>query len=115
MKIKINYNKTNSAEWANEEQTAINLIVYFEHLGEAVPFTATAEDREEHGRILFEKAVNGDFGPIAPYVSPPTVTKTPSAQEKLDAILEWVADDTTITVPQKLKDIAIEVKTKKNK
>lgn len=30
-------------------------------------FTATPDDLEEHGRIIFQNAVNGDYGPIAPY------------------------------------------------
>lgn len=29
-----------------------------------VEFTATPNDPESHGRELYEKAINGDFGPV---------------------------------------------------
>lgn len=55
--------------WANAERTAIDLVVTFEGpmavLGE-VPFTASPDDPEEHGRELFLQAQAGDFGPIKP-------------------------------------------------
>lgn len=59
--------------WANAQQTAINLNVKFEELAEVLPFTANENDIEPHGRELFERAVEGEFGPIAEYVAPPTV------------------------------------------
>lgn len=36
-----------------------------------IPFTASPDDTEAHGRELYAQAVAGDFGPIAPYVAPP--------------------------------------------
>lgn len=36
--------------------------------GEEMDFIASPNDCEEHGRILYEEAIDGYFGPIAPYV-----------------------------------------------
>jgi hypothetical protein len=36
------------------------------HLGK-LPFTASADDAEAHGRALYEAAINGEFGQIAPF------------------------------------------------
>lgn len=35
-----------------------------------IPFTASPDDPEEHGRELYARAIAGDFGPIAEYVPP---------------------------------------------
>lgn len=32
-----------------------------------IPFTASADDPESHGRELYSKAIAGEFGTIAPY------------------------------------------------
>ena len=69
--------KADRPQWANAEKTAINLTVEFEGLGE-VPFTAIAEDPEEHGRELFAKAAAGEFGRVRPYVAP----KDPEPERK---------------------------------
>lgn len=51
----------------NVERTAINLLVVFEEhaatLG-AIPFTASPEDSEAHGRDLFARAMALEFGVI---------------------------------------------------
>lgn len=33
------------------------------------PFNATPHDCEEHGRQIYARALAGEFGPIAPFVS----------------------------------------------
>lgn len=59
--------------WSDEAHTTIELYVTFEEykatIGE-LPFTAHAADDVAHGRELFERAVAGEFGTIAPYVAP---------------------------------------------
>ena len=50
------------------EDGAIDLIVLFQEIGEEVPFTASLTDTEPHGREIFTRAVQGEFGPIAPYI-----------------------------------------------
>jgi len=42
----------------------INLMVTFEDLTE-MPFLAIENDCTEHGRELYQKAINGEFGEIA--------------------------------------------------
>lgn len=51
------------------ELGGIELFVTFEGIGE-VPFHATPDDIEEYGRELYARAVAGEFGPVAPYVTP---------------------------------------------
>jgi len=61
--------------WLNEEHTAIHLIAKFEHTinmyPEGIEFCATINDTEAHGREIFLRALQGEFGEIAPYVPPP--------------------------------------------
>lgn len=56
--------------WANQEKTRIDLLVSFQGIGE-VPFTASQFDAESHGRLLWENAVAGEYGVIAPFSPPP--------------------------------------------
>ncbi|MBM1872929.1 hypothetical protein [Pseudosulfitobacter pseudonitzschiae] len=65
------YSNVTDLVWADEAQTSLNCTVTFEGVG-AVPFTATADDTEAHGREIFERAGNGDFGAIQAYVVPAT-------------------------------------------
>jgi len=51
--------------WVNDEQ--INCIITLDVFGdEQLPFTASPNDVEEHGRIIFQELVDGRYGPIAP-------------------------------------------------
>lgn len=58
--------------YVNADSSAITLMVMFEELKEfgAIPFTATPNDVEEHGRDIFARAKAGEFGVIASYVAP---------------------------------------------
>lgn len=64
--------------YANKDNTAINLDVLFEGFAEPVPFTATPNDPEPYGVTLYNNAVAGQYGPVAPYVPPtqPVTTGT---------------------------------------
>lgn len=57
--------------WANAEHTLINCIVKFGHFDDAMPFTASVNDIEAHGRAIFADLVAGQYGEIAEYVEPP--------------------------------------------
>lgn len=59
----------NDPKWANQDNTAIDVIVKFAGFSQAVPFTAT---RFEPGTatILFDRAISGEAGPIADYIAP---------------------------------------------
>jgi hypothetical protein len=63
------YSQVKNPKWANEEQTAINCEVNFEHLPEEfVPFTATASGDYPHTHEIFARCVAGEFGQIQEYV-----------------------------------------------
>jgi len=65
------FSDVTNPHWANEEHTAIDCIVTFEHINEPVPFTANPQDSYEHGREIFALCESGEFGPVADYVPPP--------------------------------------------
>lgn len=48
----------------------VNMEVLFSEIGEWIPFHATEHDTEEHGRELYQRAIDGEFGVVAPYVEP---------------------------------------------
>lgn len=61
--------------WANIESTAINMLVQFQGLASPIPFTASPDDVEAHGRDIFARASSGEFGEVAPYEPPPAPTE----------------------------------------
>jgi hypothetical protein len=56
--------------YINAEGTAIRLIVKWEEFNEEMPFSACSYDSEQHGVDLHNRAKNGEFGEITPYVVP---------------------------------------------
>jgi hypothetical protein len=54
--------------WANAEHTMIDLTIKWDKFPEELPFTASPNDCEEHGRAIFEAAKAGQFGVVAEYV-----------------------------------------------
>jgi hypothetical protein len=46
---------------------------------EVLPFTATANDVESHGRAIFANIVAGKYGEIGAYIPPPPPTATQSS------------------------------------
>lgn len=56
--------------WNDAEGTAILLTVKWEEFNEEMPFGATSYDPESYGVDLFNRAVAGEFGVVAPYVAP---------------------------------------------
>lgn len=65
------YTDVRSLRWADPEHTGINCEVEFVHLGK-MPFTAHPGDDwgAGHGREIFARCVNGDFGVILEYQPP---------------------------------------------
>lgn len=55
--------------YAREDNSILDLDVTLD-TGEQISFTASPLDLAEHGRLLWEKAQNGEFGPIQPYEAP---------------------------------------------
>jgi hypothetical protein len=70
-------------QYQNQNETAINLEVQFEEFGDTwLPFTAMSTDLEAHGRDIYARTINGEFGAIAPYihpVAPPATEPQPDA------------------------------------
>ena len=63
--------------WADAEHTMIDCVITTSQFSnEELPFTASANDVEVHGRVLFSRIVAGEFGPIAEYVVPPKIPVT---------------------------------------
>ena len=56
--------------YLNAEGTAIRLIVKWEEFTEEMPFGAASYDDEPWGVDLYNRAIAGEFGEIAPYVPP---------------------------------------------
>jgi hypothetical protein len=79
--MKIEYVK--DPHWADAEHTMIDLAIKWDLFNEELPFTASPNDVEEHGRILFAAAVAGEFGPVTEYAPPPEPEPgpTPSSGE----------------------------------
>jgi hypothetical protein len=57
--------------YGNAEGTNITLQVKFAEFDEIMPFGATPTDPMAYGIELYSRALNGEFGTIAPYVAPP--------------------------------------------
>ena len=59
--------------WANAEHTLLDVTLETDAYGE-IPFSASPDDVDAHGREIFADAVAGRFGAISEYVAP---AKTP--------------------------------------
>jgi len=87
----MNYTNVKNPIWTNAEHTMIDCEVTFDEIG-TVPFTATPNDTEEHGRDIYAKAVAGEFGVINEYVAPPPLQDPPKPTvEQLQAQLSDIA------------------------
>ena len=71
-----------------------------------IPFTATPNDTEQHGRDIYAAALAGEYGQVAPYVAPPPAPEPVPASVtrrqgrlallqvgKLDAVEAAIAND----------------------
>lgn len=70
----ITYSSVKNLKFPSENTDTIDMIVKFSHLSEEVPFTAYKYDTEAHGKELWQRAIQGDFGLIEKYVPPPPPT-----------------------------------------
>lgn len=58
--------------WVNIEQTMIDCEITTSQFGdEVLPFTASKDDSETHGREIFAAIVAGEYGDIGAYVPLP--------------------------------------------
>jgi hypothetical protein len=57
--------------YADADGTCVSLLVKFAEFAEELPFGATPHDPMPYGVELYNRAIAGEFGPIAPFVAPP--------------------------------------------
>lgn len=57
-----------SPVYSAEDQQGVSLMVKFEEFNEELPFTATSHDPMSYGVELYNRAISGEFGPIADFV-----------------------------------------------
>jgi hypothetical protein len=88
--MNIEYAKT--PVWVSADNTSIDLIVKFEKFSTELNFTATIHDSEDHGRELFNRAVSGEFGDIAPFVPPPEEPENTLIEENLEDIIKSLSE-----------------------
>jgi len=70
--------------WANPEKTQIDCEITTSQFGdEVLPFTASINDVEQHGRDIFNAIVSGEYGIIADYIPPPVVEIIPRKSETI--------------------------------
>ena len=59
--------------WSNAERKTIDCEITTSQFGdEVLPFTASQNDPEPHGRQMFNDMIAGKYGDIAEYVKPPS-------------------------------------------
>ena len=56
--------------WANSKKTLIDCLIRSSAYADEIPFTASPDDVEEHGREIFRRCVAGDFGGIGEFAGP---------------------------------------------
>ncbi len=67
-------NAITNPRWANAEKTQIDCEITTSQFGdEVLPFTASINDVEQHGRDIFNDIVTGKYGIITDYIPPPIV------------------------------------------
>lgn len=63
----MNYSNVTNCKYVTEDGLHIGCQVTFENLGQ-VYFVASSKDSEAHGREIYQRAKNGEFGSIDSYV-----------------------------------------------
>ncbi|EJQ3200171.1 DUF4376 domain-containing protein [Salmonella enterica] len=70
------------------ENGLINCLVHFEGFDDFIPFTASPDDTEEHGRTLFADLKAGKYGTVTPFTVTPEML-TAAKQTKHAEINNW--------------------------
>jgi hypothetical protein len=55
--------------WEDVEHTLINLTIKWSGIDNELPFTASLNDCESHGKAIFQAAKAGQFGVVAEYTA----------------------------------------------
>ncbi|MDJ7445219.1 hypothetical protein LEH14_28650, partial [Salmonella enterica] len=70
------------------ESGMIGVMVHFEGFADFIPFTASPDDTEEHGRHLYADLKAGKYGPVALFTVTPEIL-TAAKQAKHAEINAW--------------------------
>ncbi len=84
----MNVEKNKQSATGRKDHTAVNCMVKFEHIEQAVPFTATASDTEAYGRDIYAACLRGEAGEIAEYVQP-SISPEKARELKTAGINAW--------------------------
>ena len=103
----MNYSSVTDCKYVTEDGLYIGCQVDFDKLG-TVYFVASSTDSEDHGVEIYQRAKNGEFGPVADYISAEAIltleqrknqqrTKRNQLLSQLDALisnpLRWASID----------------------
>lgn len=93
-------------KWANRAKTMIFLMVKFEEFENELFFAANPNDSEAHGRDLFNRAFNGEFGEIEDFSAElPTqeyvIEMVKAERDRILLSSDW---SQLSDVPQQIKD-----------
>jgi Phage tail assembly chaperone protein len=103
----MNYSNVTNCKYVAEDQSMIGCQVTFSNLG-TVYFVASATDSEAHGREIYSRARNGEFGSIAAFVPiRETITndqKINQERNKRDALLSQL--DSLISSPLRWQSLS---------
>ncbi len=66
----MDYNNVTNPVYGDAENKTINCMVTFSGFSEPLPFTATADDPEQHGGEIYADLISGKYGAIGVYVAP---------------------------------------------
>lgn len=93
------YSSAKDPVYVSADNTALKIMVKFDDLPDEVVFIARADDVEAHGREIYQRAISGEFGTIAPYAAPVETVEQKQAKLKLGI---------TIALDVKAKSLAFE-------
>lgn len=63
------YTDVKNPKYADSENKTINCWVKFDAFLNHLPFTASPNDIEEHGRVIYQELISGKYGEIEPFQS----------------------------------------------
>ncbi|WP_368766714.1 hypothetical protein [Enterobacter hormaechei] len=56
-------------KFSDDSGYQIDIIADIDGIGQDIPFTASFNDSETYGHELYEAALNGQYGPVLPFIS----------------------------------------------
>lgn len=95
---------TRNPVWINAEQTLIDCEIEHPQYG-WIPFTASPDDVEQHGREIFAALLQGTVAAYVPPPAPTTEELATTARAKRDSLLAATDWTQASDVPQATKEL----------